>query len=303
MFDVSQLTDYSKKATQLLTEALVYPTSYADFDSQQGVNYKSRMNFLDATPVIQEYSCSMATSGGTAFSEKDITVGNFGTKSSYCLDDLKKKDPLFSEGNTKSTMNRTLAQSLVEDNLRKLEIKMAKTFYYGEIANGDLINGLIPQVKADSDVVSVTASAITLSNIDDIVEDMILAIPEEVSAERTDLVIRMSQKHYNEYRANRIASNMYHDNPANLGKTEMDVFGYPEIKIKAEPGFTGKDEMILTWNKNIVRAVDQVASQAKAKFAYVEVEEDKNDTVYFIGNWKTGVGYKFGSEIVLFEIA
>lgn len=301
-FNVTQLTDYTKKATQLLTEALVYPTSYADFDTQQGVQYKARLNYLEATPVIQAYSCSMSTSGGTAFTEKDIEVAHFGTKSAYCLEDLIKKEPIFSEGNSKSTMNATLASTLVGDNLAKLDRSMAKEFWYGDKSGGDLTDGIMVQAKADSDKVSVTAATISASNIDDIIEEMILGVPEEVAASRDGLKLRLSQKHYNEYRANRVASNLYHMDPSNLGKNEMAIFGYPEYTLVAEPGFVGKDEIILTWNKNIVRAVDQVATQAKAKFVYVEIEASKNNTVYFTGDWSVGQTFKFGSEIVLFEI-
>ena len=300
-FNVAGLTAFTKPATEFLTAALVYPESYSTYDIQSNIQSTKRLAFMDASPVIQAYSCAMNASGGTSFSNKTITVVAMGTKTPYCLDDLKAKDIVGEYGTGTGKANPTLGSVLVSENTSKLAIAQNKMLWAGSLSAGDLMNGWLVEAKADSDVVSVTAATPTITTIDDVIEAMIVAVPEAVAAERSNIVIHVSQKYFNMYRANRIASNMYHDDPSNLGKNQMQVFGYPEYTIKAESGLVGKNDFLLTWDKNLVIGTDQVGEVANAKFVYVEVEENKNDTVYFIGAWKIGNTYKFGSEIVLFE--
>ena len=81
----------------------------------------------------------------------------------------------------------------------------------------------------------------------------------------------------------------------------MAVFGYPEYKLVAENGLVTNDNFLMTWNKNLVLGTDQIGEVASAKFVYVEVEKDANDTLYFIGAWKIGAAIKFDSEMVIYK--
>ena len=301
-FDVSSLTNYTKPATEFLTSALVYSPSYEKYDIQSNIQSTKNINFVEAEPVLQEYSCAMTSTGSTKFDEKTITVKALGSKAPYCLNDLKDKDIVGEIGTGTGVQTPALAQVLLEQNCAVLKRKQDKMLWAGEVANGDLFDGWIKEAIGDSDVVDVTGATVSALTIDNVIEEMILAVPEAVAAERVNIEIHVSQKYFNMYRANRIASNMYHDDPSNLGKNEMSIFGYPEYKLVAEPGMVGKTEFFLTWNKNLVLGTDNVSELNSCKFVYVEVEKDANDTLYFIAKYKLGNTYKFGSEIVLFQV-
>jgi len=301
-FNVSSLTTYTKPATEFLTAALVYPDGFSKYDIQTNIQSTKRLSFLDADPILQAYSCAMTSTGSTTFTDKTITVVAMGNKTPYCLNELRAKDIVGEYGTGTGVANPTLGGVLLKENTDILAYKQEKMLWAGAIASGDLMDGWITEILADADCIGISGAIPSATTIDNIIAEIIENIPEAVMASRQNIEIHLSQLYYNMYRANRIASNMYHDDPSNLGGKEMAVFGYPEITLVAEAGLVGKTTMVASWNKNFVIGTDQVGEVASAKFVYVEAEATKNDTVYLMASWKIGNTYKFSEEIVFYKV-
>ena len=300
-FNVSSLSDFTKKATEFLLEGIVYSDSYAKYDIQSGIQYKQYLNYLDSDPQLIAGGCDLTATGTTTFDEKEITVVPFAIKEKFCLNDLRKKDIVGEVGTGKGNMTNDLRVPLTKDLIAKLKQKLDKQVFQGKTSSGDLINGWLTEMSGDADVVDTSTSytAVTVDNIAAIIQEMVLTVPEDMWS-RGKMTIHAPLAYYNLYRTAMINANLYHMDPTNPNPTAMPVFGWEGmVELVAESGMNGATQMFLTWDKNLVVGVDELTEVSSAKFVYQEVENN----VYFIGQWKLGVTYKFGSEIVLFTKA
>ena len=300
-FTVSGLSEFTEKAKQLLLEGLLFNDSYSNFSSQTGIKHKEYLNYLDTTVEIQSGVCDLDVSGGTTLTQKTVQVYPMSIYTKWCLSDLDQKDNWQEIGTGKGKQNVELKTAMVSDLIRNAKHKLDKTVFEGKASTGSLFDGLVTQFLADSDVIDVTSSsAVTVDNIDNYVSEMILAVTEGMWS-RGMMTIHMSVANYNLYKQNRINANMYHDDPKYKGMLAMDVFGWESmVTIKAEPGMTGDNaHMFLTYDKNITMLYDEVNEVANGEMWF----ERKDRNVYFSAQWKIGVSYYFGSEVVLFTIS
>jgi hypothetical protein len=299
-FNVSGLSDYTKKATKFLVEGLLYNDSYSEYTIQSDIQFKNYLNFIDANPVVTAGGCGTDPSGTTIFSQKTIEVVKMSVKEQFCLSDLDKKDLGHEIGTSKGKMSPDLKTVMTQDIIRKVKDSNDKLLWTGKVSTGSLIDGWITEALADSDVIDVTSSsAATITTIDDIVTEMILAATPAMLS-RGMLTIHMSLTDYNLYKQNRINANMYHDDPKNKGLLTMDVFGWESmVRIKAETGLAGHREMLMTWDKNLIVGTDQFYEVAKAEYYFEPISKN----VYFLSDWKLGNTYAYGTEIVLFHVA
>ena len=300
-FNVSGLSEFTEKAKNLLLEGLLFNDSYANFSTQTGIKHKEYLNYLESDVELQAGVCDLSVSGGTTLTEKTVQVHPMSIFQKWCLSDLDQKDNFQETGTGKGKWNTDLKTAIVTDVIRNAKFKLDKTIFEGKTSSGDLFDGLVTQFLADSDVIDVTSSsAVTVDNIDDYVSEMILSVPQDMFS-RGMLTIHMSVKNFNLYRQNRINANLYHLDPSNTNLLTMPVFGWENmVNIKAEPGMTGDDaHMFLTFDQNIVMLYDEVNEVANGEMFFRQL--DRN--VYFTAQWKIGVSYYFGSEVVLFTVS
>lgn len=297
-FNVTNLTDYTQKATELLRSFALYADNFANYDIMTSIQHKQYLNYLDANPYIQAGACGGSTSGSTILDEKTITVVPMMFRDSFCIDDLNKKDLNFNTGTLNGVMIPDLQTSLIADESAKIKKIIDNVLWNGSISGGDLMDGWVTEIAADSDVIGVTTGqTATVSNIDDILQEMALAVTEAIWARGEMLTIHMPLAYYNLYKVNRVNSNFFHDDPKGLGLLQMDFYGWEsQIKIQAEPGLAGTKTMILTQDKNLVIGTDDVFEVSKA-IMYYDID---TDYVKYKSSFKLGNTYKFSEEIVYF---
>ena len=284
-FNVSSLTDYTAKATEILRAGILFNDNFSEFDIQTGIQYKQYLNFLDASPVLQAGTCGLTPSGSTEITEKEIEVTHIRVNDRYCFDDIRKK------ALNQDQVEQTLTSDIVDKIAQQVEVDM----WQGDATLG--MDGWYDFITVSgSGTVSLDETgATTTTSVDDQVIDLINARPDALIA-RGEQVIYVPIATYNLYKQNRLAANYYRDQDADMGKFEMWVFGYEgEIKIKGVPGLTGVDDMILTWPKNLVMGTDEISEVSSAKWVVDEV----TDFVHFKANFKIGAQVKYNSEVVV----
>ena len=297
-FNVSSLSEYKMPATELLRSAVLFSEDIGRFSVETGIQHKKYLNYIDAQPVLQAGNCGLGASGVTTFAEKEITVKMFAFRDQWCIDDLNEKDLNFGTGTLNGKMTPDLHTALFTDETDKIKRIVDKAIFQGATASGDLINGFITLMEADSDVVDLTSTGVTISNIATVLEGMVALVPEEVEIARGQLQLHMPLSFFNLYKQNRINANMYHDNPnTNNGLVTQPMFGWSNITLVAEPGLSGTKSMFLTWNKNMVVGTDELQEVSQAKMYF----DENTDYVKYKSSFKLGTSYKFGAEIVYFK--
>lgn len=306
-FTVS-LTDYTEKATELLTSSvLLNDNLLTDYTLQSGIKYKEYLNFLDANPIAVAGACSLAGSGTTTLSEKTIEVATYAFRDNFCSLDLEKKALNLVPGTL--TGLGSLEATMTDAQMAKIEEKLWYDRWFGRVASGNLINGWYYYANAASDKLVTTmsgasCSAITSSNIDDLVADFISKVSPDMWADvtpTTPLVLNMSVANYNKYKAYAITSfgALAISNFTQLGNLECWALGYEgQIKIKGIKAFdnsgVANSPMILTSTKNLVIGVDEVSEMSTAKW----VEDVITDLIWFKANLKQGTQIKYTNRIV-----
>lgn len=309
-FTVS-LTDYTAKATEILRgSVLINDNVLADYSLQPGIKYKEYLNILTAAPIAVAGACGLSASGTTTFSEKTITVGTYAFRDSFCTTDLEHKAlPL--QAGTYTGFAAPLEEALTMAQMEKIEEKLWYDRWFGRTASGNIINGWYYHANAATDKIVTTmsgasCSAITTSNIDDLVADFIDSISPDMWAQVGNgkhLTLYMSITNFNRYKAYAIATygTLNIQNLTQMGNMSMWVVGYEnQVKIQGVKAFeytnnaVANNPMILTYSKNLVLGVDEVSELSSAKWVVDEV----TDYIWFRASLKQGCQIKFTNEIV-----
>jgi len=294
-FVVSSLTAYTDKATELLRAGILFSEDFARFSVQTDINYKKYLNYVAAQPYVQAGACSLAQSGSTTLTEKEITVATYAFRQSYCLQDLVQKAVPQSHSTLKGEWATPLEVSMTDGIVEKIKEKVDTDLWLG--SGADLIDGWFTVLSGCSGAISLdtyTAVTATVDNIDEIVNDFIDNITNAMWSRGT-LTLHVSIPVYNLYKRNRLAANYYRDQNAGFGPFEMQIFGYEnQITIKGESGLGTSNYMMLTWDKNLYMGTDEVSEISEAKWVYDEI----TNLVWFQSSFKLGAQIAFCGEVI-----
>jgi hypothetical protein len=299
MFNVNGLSNYTEKATQLLRELALYSPSMGRFTYETGVQHKRYVNYLSTEAYVMAGACQddFTPSGDTALTEKEVSVTSLMFRDQWCTETLNTKDLNFATGTLNGVMVQDLQTQLVAGEAQSIKKSIEKLIFKGNTASGDLFDGLITKFAADADVIDIPSVAVDVNNIDNILQDMALAINEPMYAMNQHFYIHVPLEYYNLYKQNRINNNFYHDDVnKNNGLTEQGLFGWSNVTIVSEPALTGTKTMFLTYDSNIIVATDDIFEISSAKMYFSE------DTGYvrYKASMKLGVEYFFGNHVIMF---
>ena len=294
-FTVSSLTDYTKKATELLREGVLFNDDLKNYSIQTGIKYIEPINILDTDVYFQAGACSLANSGNTTFTEKLITVATYAVKKSFCVQDLQKKNLPLVPGSMLDKLTPEIETVLTADIQAKTKNQIEADLWLG---TSGLIDGWMEDISGCTGAISLdtyTAVTITESNVDDVFLDFVQNITDGMWS-RGILTIHCSVPIYNMYKRNRLSSNLYHDSKSEqLGAMETWYFGYEgQIKVKAEAGLAGSNYVILTWDKNLYIGYDEENEASYAKWVFDEV----TDLMWYKSYFKLGTQVAFCSEVI-----
>lgn len=294
-FIVSTLTDYTREATRMLRETVLFSEDYQSYNIQEGISYKDYINYLSTDVQVGSAWCDTSSTGQTYVSQKVLTVGDYPMFLKYCYNDLAKK----------ALHQDNFEQELVLNIIENIKEKVNSDFWVGKIASGHPIDGILTQLSGDSSADSVTTSGTgaTLSTIITHINSLIAGMADKLWAKRGKLTIHVPIATYNMYRqALALSTSTYgtYVNVPEIVPFSMWVNGYEnQIKIKGEPGFTGAAayRAILISDDNIFIGVDELQTISTLDI----INDPITDNVYFKAKFKFGVTYLYSDEVVILK--
>ena len=291
-FTVTGLSDYTAKATELLTAGVLYSEDMERYSWMQGVQYKQFLNYLEATPVVQAGACGLGATGSTVFTQEEMVVATYAIRDQYCKNDLVKKALSIPGGTLDGDFGPIIEGVLTTELINKTKQIVDKDLWLGSTG---LIDGWVANLGTASISLN-TYAGVTVSqtNVDDVIDDFIDNITD-VMWSKGELTLHCSVAIFNMYKRNRLNSNFYRDANSNFGPFEMYLYGYEgQITIKAEPGLVSENTMVLTWDKNFYIGTDEVTEMAEAKWYYNE------DTDYYKykSSFKLGTQVAFKNQVI-----
>jgi hypothetical protein len=299
---VDNTTYYGKDLEGFYAVALLTGSSKSEFKLIPNVKSKVKLGELDLGNILAGADCSFSSTGEGTLSQKSFEVEPIKINLEYCQRtfEVNYLSELLRPGsNNDEIMPATVEQYLLSRAAEKISADTEKLVWQGDTATASyplaLADGLQKQFLADATVIDVTATASTISasNVIGELQRVYDAIPDTI-IEAEDLTIFVTPAIYRAYRqalANASAEVNFMQNYAELH--------FLNIKLITANGL-GAKKMVAARKSNLLLLTDLMSD-----FEDIQVLPQKSVTgvpvIRMIGEFKFGVGYIFGSEIVYYS--
>jgi len=307
-FNVTGLTNYTnEQSTELVVKSLFSGKTAALLQAagqvQVGIKSAEAINILDSEIYFAADGCGYTSSGSTSFTKRTITVGAIKVEEDLCPKTLEAKW-MQTQLQAGSPEEIPFEEQIGSEKANKIAKLLEIAIWQGDTAtsntnpNTNKFDGLLKLIDAGSPVDGNTSSAtaITTSNIDDLVDDMYAAIPADI-ADADDLVLFVGIDTFKKYTTALRNNNLFHY-AADSANMEI-MIPATNVKMVGVGGLNGTDRMILSRLSNMFLGTDLADEYESYKIWY----SDDNDIVRFRATMKMGTNYAFSEFIVEFTKA
>jgi hypothetical protein len=294
-------TFYGKDLEGFYAVALLTGNSKAEFKLIPNVKSKVKLGQLDLGNILQDADCSFSSTGEGTLSQKSFEVCPIKINLEYCQRTFETNylsELLRPGSNNDEIMPGSVETFLLNRAAEKISADTEQIVWKGNTATASyplgLCDGLEKQFLADGAVIDVAATAsITAANVIAELTKVYNAIPNTI-IDAEDLRIFISPSVHRAYRqalASASAEAYYMQNYGELH--------FLNVKLSVAPGIT-TNRMVASKKSNLLLLTDLMSD-----FEDVSILPQKSVTgvpvVRMIGEFKFGVGYIFGSEVVFYN--
>ena len=295
-------TFYGKDAEGFYAQALLTGNSKEAFKLIPNVKSKIKLGELNIGNILQSADCSFSGSGEGTLAQKAFEVEPIKINLEYCQRTFETDylSQLLRPGsNNDEIMPASVESFLLGEVAKKVSADTEQIVWKGNTATASyplsVADGLEKQFLADAAVVDVaaTASAITVSNVIGEISRVYDAIlPQLLDAEDLRIFVPSSiMRLYRQALAAASSEAYYMQNYSELH--------FLNVKLLEAKGLSDK-KMVAAKTSNLLLLTDLMSD-----FEDIQILPQKSVTgvpvVRMIGEFKFGVGYIYGSEIVYYN--
>lgn len=308
-FNVSALSNYTnEQSTELVVKSLFGSKTASVLQAagqvQVGVKSAEALNILSSDVYFQADGCGYTSSGNTTFTQRVITVGKIKVEEDLCPKTLEAKwmQTQIAPGSPEAIpFEEQIGLEKASRIAKLLEVAM----WQGDTATSntnpntnrfDGFNKIIDAASASTVSGNTSsATAITVANIEGLVDDMYNLIPADI-AEAEDLVLFVGIDTFKKYTTALRASNLFHY-AADAQGMEI-VIPATNVRMIAVGGLSGTNRMFLARLSNFFVGTDLANEEENFRFWFSQ----DNDIVRFRATMKYGVQIAFPDQIVQFKL-
>lgn len=291
---------YGKDAEGFYAKALLTGKSKEEFKLIPNVKSKIKLGQLNIGSILADADCSFSSTGEGTLDQKTFEVCPIKINLEYCQRtfEVDYLSQLLRPGsNNDEIMPASVESFLLDQVALKISADTEQLVWKGDTATASyplsLCDGLEKQFKADGTVIDVVGTAsITTANVISELTKVYNAIPETLIAE-DDFRIFISPATHRAYRQALAAASSEAYYMQNYGELH-----FLDVKLSVAPGITSK-YMVAARKANLLLLTDLMSD-----FEDVSILPQKSVTgvpvVRMIGEFKFGVGYIYGSEVVFY---
>jgi hypothetical protein len=303
-FTFAGLTSYTdQERLPLITKAVFSARSAALFTKQVGIKFAAALNLMDTDALIQSGdSCGYTTSGTTAFTQRNITVGRMKVQETLCPRSLEQywMQTQLTAGSTYDGV--PFEQAFSEQKALRIAEALENAIWQGNAyfsginqllnaASGSTISGNTGAVSA--------SVGITTSNVISIFDGIYNQIPQAILT-KTDLVIFCG---WNNFRtligAFKASTGVMYNQVDLAGLADGDII-YPgtNVRVIAVPGLTNTNRIVCTYLGNLFYGTDLLSDEEQFSIWFSK----DNDEVRFQAAFKAGVQIAYPDLVVDFRL-
>ena len=287
----------------LITKAVFSARSASLFTKQVGIKFAAALNLMDTDALIQSGdTCGYETSGTTAFTQRNITVGRMKVQETLCPRALEQywMQTQLTAGSTYDGV--PFEQAFSEQKALRIAeaienaIWKGNTYFSGvnqllNAASGSTISGNTGAVSA--------SVGITTGNAIAIFDGIYNQIPQAILT-RNDLVIFCGWDNFRTLLGAFKASTAVMYNQVDLaGLADGDIM-YPgtNVRVIAVPGLTGTNRIVSSYLGNFFYGTDLLSDEEQFSIWFSK----DNDQVRFQASFKCGVQLAWPDLVVDFRL-
>jgi hypothetical protein len=309
-FNVTGLTNYTnEQSTELVIKSLFGSKTAAVLQAagqvQVGVKSAEALNILSSDVFFQADGCGYTASGNTTFSQRVITVGKIKVEETLCPKTLEAKwmQTQIAPGSPEAV---PFEEQIGNEKATRIAKLLEVAMWQGDTATSntnpntnrfDGFNKIIDAASASTVAGNTSsATAITVANIEGLVDDMYNVIPADI-AEAEDLVLFVGIDTFKKYTTALRNSNLFHY-AADSENMEI-LIPATNVRMIAVGGLSGTNRMFLARLSNMFVGTDLANEEEEYRFWYSQ----DNDEVRFRATMKYGVQIAFPDQLVQFKLA
>lgn len=309
-FNVTGLTDYTnQQSTDLVLKSLFGGRTAAVLQAagqvQVGVKSAEALNILTGDVFFQADGCGYTASGNTTFTQRNITVGKIKVEETLCPKTLEAKwmQTQIAAGSPEEV---PFEEQIGNDKASRIAKLLEVAMWQGDTATSntnpntnrfDGFNKIIDAASASTiDGNTTSATAITTSNIEGLIDDIYNALPADI-ADADDLVLFVGIDTFKKYTTALREANLFHY-AADSANMEI-VIPATNLRMIAVGGLDGTDRMFAGRMANFFVGTDLANEEEEYRFWY----SIDNDEVRFRATMKYGVQIAFPEQLVEFTLA
>ncbi len=307
-FVVSSLNNYTnEQSTDLLVKALFGSKTASTLQSagqvQVGVKSSASLNLLNSTVFFQADGCGYNPSGATTFTQRNITVGAVKVEETLCPKTLEAKwmqTQIMAGSPTMVPFEEQIGSEKSAVIAEGIEIAM----WQGDTTSGNpnlnRFDGFNKIIAAASPTLGngapTTFTSVTVTNIDDILDQIYAQIPSRVAA-KSDLVCFLGIDAFKLMLVNLKNANLFHY-AVDASQTMEMVYPGTNMKLIGVGGLNGTNKIVAGSLSNFFVGTDLANEEESYKLWYSE----DNDEVRFRTTFKYGVQVAYPAEVVYFTL-
>jgi hypothetical protein len=305
--NVAGLTAYVDQVKMDLIKKMILGGRSTSFLTvQPGIKSAASINLLSSNLVAQAGGCGFNDEGETILTQNTLNVCPLKVNESICIDTLEQyyTQVMLAPGSYDTDFG--FEQIYTEEKVSQISSLIDNLIWKGnEAGSGQLAlcNGFITLAQTtysgsvvNGNVNSVTS--ITPSNIIDIVDNAILAIPTNIIAE-DDLYLYCGYDFARTYFTALRNANLYNYPSVETGANDfMITIPSSNVKLVAVKGLTGTNKFFISTKSNLVFGTDLLDDYENLQIFYsMDFQE-----VRVVAKWKAGVNAAFWDYVVFFEL-
>jgi len=303
-FTFTGLNSYTdQERLPLITKAVFSARSASLFTKQVGIKFAAALNLMDTDALIQGGDvCGFASSGTTAFTQRNITVGRMKVQETLCPRSLEQywMQTQLTAGSTYDGV--PFEQAFSEQKALRIAEALENAIWQGNAyfsgvnqllnaASGSTISGNTGAVSA--------SVGITTSNVISIFDGIYNQIPQAILT-KNDLVIFCG---WNNFRtligAFKASTGVMYNQVDLAGLADGDII-YPgtNVRVIAVPGLTNTNRIVASYLGNFFLGTDLLSDEEQFSIFYAR----ENDEVRSIAAFKCGVQLAYPDLVVDFRL-
>ena len=276
--------------------ALVGGSTRSRISVQTGIKSVARLNFMEIAPALQDGNvCGFTPEGEVSLSQRDIETAVIKVNLDICPETLRGKYAEYLIKTNATEDSLPFEQYIMEGVTNVLNRKNEVLMWQGDKTSGNTdlkwINGFIKIAGAEAGVKDVT---ITTENIYAAIEDVYMALPDEVVERGAEIYV--SPANFRKFMQALVAKNFFHYAGAIEAAPQEFFFPGTNAKVVMTPGLTGVNDKILgTFAKNLFYGCDMEGDAEDIKVWF----SDDDDLYKLKVKWNMGVQIAFPDMVVL----